>query len=51
MKLTLAAIVFVIIGLVLGWGIFLIMKGNYWVLIAGLVAYQLAFARFGCSHH
>ncbi|MHC1766405.1 MAG: hypothetical protein AB9869_19245 [Verrucomicrobiia bacterium] len=51
MKFTLALVVYLLMGLVLGWGILLVMKGSYWFLIAGLIAYLIAFARFGCTGH
>ena len=51
MKFTLAVVVYILIGLVLSWGILGIMRGNYWLFIAGAAAYLLAFARFGCTHH
>jgi hypothetical protein len=51
MKFTLAVVVYVLIGLVLSWGILALMKGSYWLLIVGLVAYVVAFARIGCSNH
>lgn len=51
MKFTLAVIVYVLIGLILSWGILGVMRGNYWLLIAGVAAYVLAFARIGCKHH
>ncbi len=51
MKFTLALVVYLLMGLVLGWGILLVMKGSYWFLIAGLIAYLIAFARFGCTEH
>ncbi len=54
MKLFSAVLVYLIIGLILGWGILLAVKGSLWLLIAGLVVYVVAFAKFGClpkSHH
>ena len=51
MKFTLAVIVYILIGLVLSWGILGIMRGHYWFFIAGLAAYLFAFARIGCLHH
>ena len=58
MKFVLAIVAYLAIGLVLGWGILLTVKGNPWLLIAGLLAYAVAFAKFGClpkstpaSHH
>ena len=48
MKFVLAIVAYLGIGLVLGWGILLTVKGNPWVLIAGFLAYAVAFAKFGC---
>lgn len=48
MKLALAILVYLIMGLVLGWGLLLAVRGNWWLLIAGVLAYTLAFARLGC---
>jgi F0F1-type ATP synthase assembly protein I len=39
---------YLLIGFVLGWGILLLVKGNPWLLIAGALAYVLAFAKLGC---
>jgi hypothetical protein len=51
MKFTLAIVVYLVIGLILGWGILAAVHGSYWLLIASFVGYLLAFARIGCSHH
>jgi hypothetical protein len=55
MKLFLSVLAYLVIGFVLGWGILLAMKGHYWFLIAGFVAYVVSFAKIGClpksSHH
>ncbi len=58
MKFVLVIAAYLMIGLILGWGILLTAKGNPWLLIAGFLAYSVAFARFGCltkskaeSHH
>lgn len=51
MKFTLAMVVYLLIGLVVGLGILLVMHGNYWLLIASLIAYMALFVRFGCSEH
>ena len=48
MKLFSAVLVYLVIGLILGWGILLAVKGSLWLLIAGLVVYVVAFAKFGC---
>lgn len=49
MKFILAWLAFLGMAVVLGLGILFTMEGNYWLLIAGTVAYILAFARIGCS--
>ena len=51
MKLLLSAIVYLLIGLVLAWGILLAMHGNPWLLVGSFVAYVLALAKIGCLSH
>jgi hypothetical protein len=51
MKLTLAIVVYLVIGLLIGWGILGMTRGSYWLLIASVFAYLYAFARIGCSEH
>ena len=48
MKFLAAIAVYLLIGLVLGWGILLAMKGSLWFLLVGLLVYILAFAKLGC---
>ena len=48
MKFLLAIVAYLVIGLVLGWGILLAVKGEPWLLIVGFLAYALAFAKVGC---
>jgi hypothetical protein len=48
MKFLLAIVAYLVIGLVLGWGILLAVKGAPWLLIVGFLAYVLAFAKVGC---
>ena len=48
MKFGLAILAYLVMGFVLSWGILLTIKGNPWLLIVGLLAYVIAFARFGC---
>ena len=48
MKLVQAILAFLLIGVVLGWGILLLIKGNPWLLLAGVAAYAVAFAKLGC---
>ena len=51
MKLFLAVLAYLLIGVVLGWGLLLMMAGKPWLLIAGLLVYLVAFAKFGCTSH
>ena len=48
MKFVLALIAYLLIALVLGWGILLMVKGEPWLLIVGFLAYAVAFAKLGC---
>jgi len=48
MKFLLAILAYLLIGLVLGWGILLAVHGNPWLLIAGFLAYVVAFGKLGC---
>ena len=48
MKFLLAIVAYLVIGLVLGWGILLAVKGEPWLLIVGCLAYAVAFAKLGC---
>ena len=48
MKFLLAIMAYLVIGLVLGWGILLAVKGEPWLLIVGFLAYAVAFAKLGC---
>jgi hypothetical protein len=51
MKFSLAILVYLAIGVVLGLGILLTIKGNPWLLIASSLAYVAAFAKLGCLPH
>ena len=48
MKLLLAITAFLFLGLVLGGGILLSIKGQPWLLIVGFLAYLAAFIKLGC---
>ena len=49
MKFLLAIVAYMVIGIILCLGMYLGMaKGSWWFLIAGVVAYVVAFARIGC---
>lgn len=48
MKLLLVIVVYLALSFLLGWGILLSCKGNPWLLIIGLLAYMISFAKIGC---
>ncbi len=48
MKFLLAILAHLVIGLVLAWGILLLIKGQPWLLIVGFLTYAVAFAKLGC---
>ena len=48
MKLLLVILAYLLIGVVLGWGLLLAAKGNWWVLIVGTLVYVVAFGKLGC---
>ena len=48
MKFYLAIVAYLVIGLVLGWGILQAVKGNPWLLVVGFLAYVVAFGKLGC---
>jgi len=47
-KFAMALLVYLLMGLALGCGILLTMRGNPWLLIAGFLSYVLLFAKIGC---
>ena len=49
MKLALAVLVYVLIGLVLSWGILLLLAGKPWLFIIAFLAYVVAFGKIGCT--
>jgi hypothetical protein len=51
MKLPLAILVYLVIGLFLGVGILKAVHGSYWLLIGSGVFYVVGFAWIGCLHH
>jgi len=51
MKLALAFLVYVLIGLVLSGGILLLLAGQPWLLIIAFLAYVVAFGKIGCMTH
>jgi hypothetical protein len=49
MRFLFAILAYLMIGVVLGLGIYLGMaKGSWWFLAAGIVAYVVSFAKIGC---
>ena len=48
MKFVMAVVAYLGIGFVLGGGLLLAAKGNFWLLIVGTLAYIVAFGRIGC---
>lgn len=54
MKLLFAMSVYLVMGVVLGWGILLAVKGSWTFLVAGVLAYLILLTKVGClpkSHH
>jgi hypothetical protein len=48
MKFVMAILAYLLIGAVLGAGILMSVKGNFWFLVIGFVAYVVAFGKIGC---
>jgi hypothetical protein len=48
MKFLAAIIAYLVIGLILAWGILLSVKGEPWLLIVGFLTYAVSFAKLGC---
>ena len=48
MKFFGAIIAYLFIAFLLGWGILLAVKGNFWLLAVGFLVYLVAFAKLGC---
>ena len=48
MKLLGAIFAYLVIALLLGWGILLAVKGNFWLLIGSTVGYLVLFTKIGC---
>jgi hypothetical protein len=51
MKFALAILVYLLMAAVLGGGILLLVAGKPWLLIAGLLAFVISFAKIGCKSH
>jgi hypothetical protein len=43
-----AVLAYLLIGVGLGLGILMAVRGNLWLLIAGFLVYAIAFAKIGC---
>lgn len=48
MKFFAAIVAYLIIGAILGAGIYEVMMGHAWLLIVGAIAYVVIFAKVGC---
>jgi hypothetical protein len=48
MKFLWVILAYLLICVVLGWGILEAVKGSYWVLVVGFLAYLIAFGKLGC---
>lgn len=48
MKFFAAIFAYLIMGLILGLGIYETMKGHYWLLAVGILVYVVSFAKIGC---
>jgi len=51
MRFLAAVIVQILMGLFLIWGILQAVHGSLWLLVVGVLAYLLVFARAGCASH
>jgi hypothetical protein len=48
MKFLWSIIAYLVIGVLLSWGMLLAIKGEPWLLIVGFLTYAAAFAKLGC---
>ena len=48
MKFLMGIVVYLLIGLVLGLGMLQAAHGKPWLMVIGLIAYTVAFAKIGC---
>ena len=48
MKLLFAILAYLIMGVILGWGVLLTGMGSWTLLIAGVLAYLILLAKIGC---
>lgn len=51
MKLFLAALIYLVIAFILGWGILLVMAGKPLFLIIAFIVFVVAFGKIGCMTH
>jgi hypothetical protein len=51
MNLAMAVLAYFLIALVLGAGILLLVAGKPWLLVIGLLAFVVAFSKYGCASH
>jgi hypothetical protein len=51
MKLAMAVLVYVLIGLILSGGILLLLDGKPWLFVIAFLAYVIAFGKIGCTSH
>lgn len=51
MKFLLALLVWLIMGVVIGAGILMAVKGSVWLLLVSLLAFVVLVARIGCLSH
>jgi hypothetical protein len=51
MKLGAAILIYLVIGVILSFGVLLLLAGKPWLLIAALLAYVIAFGKIGCMSH
>lgn len=48
MKFLLAVLAYLLMAVVLGWGILLTVKGHPWLLLVGVLTYLVALGTIGC---
>jgi hypothetical protein len=51
MKLTLAVLAYFLVALILSAGILLLVAGKPWLFIISLLAFVVAFGKYGCTSH
>jgi hypothetical protein len=48
MKFILGIVAYLVLGIILGWGMLETVAGKPWLLIIGFIAYAVVFAKIGC---